>query len=243
MAWKLGAAGIYSDDFYDGSPLQSHWSVKTETGSSHDFEGAGTSDAFVVLTQDNTSHKLDPDIEHYYIYQSVSSDTDFEIEVSWDVLDETYGVEGGILCEDSTGANMVGLGKYRKFSPAYRTIFSFKVDDDSFDYAWGDDVNVGTSNLSMPLTMRIKRTVNGGTPPDDLWEFWYQEDGESEVKLSTTPVFDFTVDKVGIYIANHDTVPAGEHKADWFFENSAVISPEDTQEGLLNGARRVFVVS
>lgn len=216
-----GAAGIISDDFYSGT-LEAQWTEQDPSaGGTISFEGAGTSDARMVLDITAADHSFDDGslnlVNNALQVLQDASDADFAVEIKMDTLASATSVEHGIWVQDSGGTNVIVFGVYRQADTEDR-VYSCEATSGVLSYAW-DDVSLGYGSISAPYYLRLTRSTNN----------WTFEHGENPASLTalTGQSKTFTVAKVGIYSANFTENNASTIKFDYFFETSAPIVPED----------------
>jgi hypothetical protein len=217
MTFKTGAAGIESDDFFDSNP-GSHWSlVDVQGNGSIAHEGGGTSDAWMVLSRDDTeANTISAFTQINYLQDASNSDFTIQTKQETDIPDSDDGDEGGLWVQDASGDNCIILGRYHS-SSSQRHVYAGWRDSGSWSYG-------GTVEWdpSMPCYLRIGRIT-------DSWQFDYSINGSDWSDLDTHSKPSFTVAKVGFYIANYGNNQANWGvKWDYFMEmNSGEITPED----------------
>jgi hypothetical protein len=231
MSILEGAAGIYSDDFSGATFPEAQWSKVNDDGGNGvtiTQSGFGTSDAWAVFTIASGERRdiLDGG-NALRLEQPCTPATAFEMTAKVETLVSVNDQEVGIYIRNTAATYGVNMGIYQ-------------LDGDK--WAWSADVFGQASGPGMD------NLVNSWTGP--VW-FRIAYDGGTEVVCSASDTGAFGGEEetatwepdnlaanfVGIYAATFDTDPAWETEFDFFFESSAIISPEDPT------GRRVMVIS
>ena len=230
MPTASGASGIVSDDFYEtsltGRTPDPGWIEldKLANLSPYTHIDSQTLEACIGLAVPN-QHVIDvPDLNAHCLVQPCTNG-DFEIECKIDTRSTTNGTEQGIVVLNGSNpptdsSNWLVLGNYVSSG-----------NQRSYASQGGSDAII--TFTAAPLWLRLNRSGND-------WSAYYSTAATypTFTQIGTTYTYAYTVSYVGIYCASFLAV-ANAAEFDYFFENSAPISPEDQP----TTTRRVMVIT
>jgi hypothetical protein len=221
MSFSAGAAGIYSDDFSNSGTFPDTatvgWAKINETGgASVTQEGYGTADARAVLSiPSGTAYEMWGSKGGLCVEQSCT-DADFTLQAKFDTLPSVNGQEMGIYMRNTD--NSIGMS------------CGFFYDSGAFnrwaaEYENSRTIASAAFTATAPAYVRLQWTTSTNTCTFK----WSDTGAFSGEEVTTTDVTDVVPVFVGIYAASFNSggIPAFVGKFDYFFETSAVISPED----------------
>jgi hypothetical protein len=225
MTTSAGAANLYSDDFQSGGTLSGVWTeYDPATDATVTLTGQGTSDAWCQIAFPSGSHGYAGTWNAPALLQSVTANTNFGIQVS--VASDTGAADGHVFGLVAFNAAKTDWYTFN----AYRASGSYSLETQRVGDFWSDSA----ISAAFPLKLRLTYTYNSGGSDSWLCEY----DLGSGFTTHTTDTFDMSLSTVGFFIANFGT-PAHTRSFDFFFESSAIISPEDA----VTSTRRIFIIS
>jgi hypothetical protein len=236
MATANGAAGIVSDDFYEGSGAKSPdpgWTFNNagDANCTQTWETPGTSDSLLVLNVDEAiTHLPDPNNWSAPRFTQTATSTDnFEIETK---------IQAGTLAAswDEAGLIIVYSGGYMICGTFRNNVSEQKV------YLWRTgQTEQGLQTITLPTIPIWLRITRSGT----TWTGSYDTDGTGTfTTIGSYTGFTMTPTDVGVYAGNDQSATADTiFKFDYFIETTAgdIRSTED--QGGAGPTRRIFIIT
>jgi hypothetical protein len=222
MSFAAGAAGIYSDDFSNSGTFPDTatvgWAKINETGgASVTQEGYGTADARAVLSiPSGTAYEMWGSKGGLCVEQSCT-DADFTLQAKFDTLPSVNGQEIGIYMRNADNTIGMSCGFFYDSGALNRWAAEYESSREIASAAF-------TATAPAYVRMQWNTTANETTFKwSDTGAFGGEETTTVDTVSNVAPAF------VGIHAASFDSggIPAFVGKFDYFFETSAVISPED----------------
>ena len=206
MPTKSGAAGILSDDFYEGT-LGGHWTVVDPLGGgSLSFTGASTSNARMVINCPSGSNYNYEAEAHYRVLQTVSAG-DFTVEIAIDSLTTlAEDTQVGIYITDNNDSDGLILSAYNSGG------FAVYVDTETTE-TW-TSLTATSITATDPYYLRI---VKSGT--DYACYHGSVRASLTAYAQGTQSLPGLVVDRVGPFIGNWTSpYPASSQTLDYFME-------------------------
>jgi hypothetical protein len=233
MPTLAGAAGIISDDFYEGSGAKSPdpgWTFDdTDTNDcTQTWETPGTADSLLVIT-------VGPDNNHYADVGTWDAPTllqtattgDFRIETKIQSLPFAANYdEGGIVVQYSGGYLICGTWR----NGANQMVYGWNTGEAT------QETSLGAYGSLIPIWLSITKSGSSYTCAYDM-------DGAGSFTTVATFTEANAVSNVGCYAGNDSVATANTVvKFDYFIETTAgdIRATEDSQAAT---ARRVFVIT
>jgi len=248
MTTSIGAGGIYSDDFQSGGSLDGIWAETDPQGDcTVALTGQGTGNAFLEITvpQSGLNHDAYIPNNACRVLQPVTSpNVSFSCTVKMEGAKPSASYQSRglmVVATEDSGHRYYRLDNYYGGSDYVYTGLGFGVGVTGFQQK--ANVNL-TTTVTDPFWLRITRTYVDGV--NDNWETFYSLDGSAYTSIVTWESgpdsgdeYTFTPAYIGVFAGNSNNPAQYTAKFDYFFEDSAPISPEDGVGG--PAPRRVMV--